>query len=102
MINPDPVDIPKPHQDLNEKIMTSCIIKENLEKLWNFPIDDTVSEENRITLYWHHRLQHEPLISLKRLTERGIIPKCITKIIKMPLCPTCVFSTTQRKQRNKI
>ena len=69
MINPDPADLPKSHQDLDAKIMTRCMIKEDFEKIWNCSIDDTVSEENRTTLYWHHRLQHIPLIYLKRLPE---------------------------------
>ena len=97
IINPDPANIPESHQDLDAEIMTRCMTREDLEKLWNCSIDDMVSEENRLTLYWYHRLQHIPLKHLKRLSERGIIPKCIAIIVKMPLCAACAFSTAHRR-----
>ena len=45
ILNPDSADIHKSHQDLDAEIMTRCITREDLEKLWNCSIDDTVSDE---------------------------------------------------------
>ena len=45
ILNPDSVDIHKSHQDLDVEIMTRCITREDLEKIWNCSIDDTVSDE---------------------------------------------------------
>ena len=97
IVNLDPADIPKSHQNLDAEIMTRCMTREDLENLCNCSTDGTVSEENRRTFYWHHILQYIPLIHLKRLSERRIIPKYIATIVKMPLCAACTFSTTHRR-----
>ena len=70
---------------------------DDLGRLWNGGVDDTIPEADRITLYWHHRLRHAPLISLKRLSKRGLLPICISKVSKMPLCAACAFASAHRR-----
>ena len=97
LIKPDPADIPHSPTDLDPEVVHKCLTKEDLHKLWNCSIDDTVSKEHRVTLYWHHRLRHLTLIGLKKLAKRGLIPKCILKVKKMPLCAACAFAKAHRR-----
>ena len=58
LIQSDPADIPDTPEDLDPEVVQRCLTEEDLHKLWNCTIDDTVSKKNRVTLYWHHRLRH--------------------------------------------
>ena len=97
LIQPDPADIPDSPKDLDPEVVHKCLTKEDLFKLWNCSIDDTVSKEDRVSLYWHHRLRHLTLIGLKKLATRGLLPKCILNVKKMPLCSACTFAKAHRK-----
>ena len=97
LIQPDPADIPESPEDLDPEVVHRCLTNDDLQKLWDCSIDDTVSKENRVTLYWHHRLRHLTLIGLKKLAARGLLPKCILKVKKMPLCAACAFAKAHRK-----
>ena len=43
LISSDPVDIPHSSQDLDPTVVKTCLIEEDLHKLWDCTIDDTVS-----------------------------------------------------------
>ena len=51
IIPPDPSDIPHSSNDLDPDVVQRCLTEEDLHKLWNCTIDNTVSKENRVTLY---------------------------------------------------
>ena len=44
-ITPDPVDIPTSPQDLDPQVMIEYITQEDLYRLWNCTMDDTVSKK---------------------------------------------------------
>ena len=67
LIPPDPTDIPHTPEDMDPEVVQNCLTEEDLHKLWNCSIDDTVSHENIVTLCWHHRLRHITLTGLKKL-----------------------------------
>ena len=46
LIPSDPSDIPTSSQNLDPYVMKTCLIEEDLHRLWNCTIDDTVSKEN--------------------------------------------------------
>ena len=37
------------------------------------------------------------LLTLRRLATRGILPSCIAKILKLPLCAACTFAKAHRR-----
>ena len=55
-VHPEPGDIPLKPSEVDNQIMTQCLSSEDLEKLWSGNVDSTISDEEMITLYWHHRL----------------------------------------------
>ena len=96
-IRPEPADIPSSPADVDRETMTHCLTEEDMAQLWSPNSDDTVTEASRLTLYWHHRLRCAPLCTLHRLSSRGLLPKCISKVRKMPLCASCAYATAHRK-----
>ena len=96
-INPEPADIPLRAQDVDRSLLRKELSTMDVTNLWSGSSDSTVSEADRITLYWHHRLRHAPLVFLRRLSARGILPACIKKVFKMPLCAACAFSAAHRR-----
>ena len=96
-ISPDPSDVPSGPQQVDRGSLTHCITEEEAKQLWNPKIDDTTTPESRIALHWHHRLRCAPLITLQRLTKRGVLSKCILKLTRMPLCASCLFAKAHKR-----
>ena len=91
IISPDPSFVPTEPSDIDPNEMAKYLTKLDLAQLWNGNIDDTVQEAARVTLYWHHRLRHMPLVALHRLAKRGVLPKCILKVKKDAfMCSMCL------------
>ena len=76
-IKPDPADIPLTSKEVDRVLLRNELSDEDIKRLWDGNSDSTVKEAARIALYWHHRLQHAPLLTLRRLSMRGCIPACI-------------------------
>ena len=96
-ISPEPADIPISVKDVDTQLLEQTLPEEHVKRLWDGDLDNTVPEADRVTLYWHHRLRHAPLVTLRRLSLRGILPKCIQNVVKMPLCAACAFATAHRR-----
>ena len=96
-ISPEPADIPTSVKDVDTKLLEQTLPEEHVKRLWDGDLAATVPEADRVTLYWHHRLRHAPLVTLRRLSIRGILPKCIQNVVKMPLCAACAFATAHRR-----
>ena len=96
-IRPSPADIPTSPAEVDTEVMTECLTKEDLETLWSGNIDNTMNKNERLSLYWHHRLRHAPLKYLHRLATRGVLPKAILLVRKLPLCAACAFATAHRR-----
>ena len=96
-INPESGDIPRHIKEVDSKLLTECLTKDQIQALWNGDSDSTVPTAERLTLYWHHRLRHAPLVTLRRLSMRGILPACIKSVLKMPLCAACAFAQAHRR-----
>ena len=97
IIRPYPTDIPFSPTNVDRETMIHCLIEEEMKQVWSPDSDNTVSEPSRQTLYWYHRLCCAPLRTLHRLSIRGLIPKCIAKVNKMPLCASCAYAAAHRK-----
>ena len=96
-IETEPADIPLGPEDVDMKLLQDELSKEDVVRLWKGDMDDSVPEANRVTLYWHHRLRHAPLITLRRLSARGLLPSCIKTVMRMPLCAACAFASAHRR-----
>ena len=96
-IEPEPADIPDTPNDVDSQIMTECLSEADLEQLWSGNVDSTINKNERLALYWHHRLRHAPLTCLHRLARRGVLPKAILLVRKLPLCAACAFATAYRR-----
>ena len=68
-ILPDPSDIPLTCKQVDKEILTQTLGDEQVRKLWNLSSDSTMKEAPRLTLYWHKRLQHAPLVFLRWLSQ---------------------------------
>ena len=96
-IQPDPADIPLTQNSVDKTLLSHQLTDEDVARLWAPNSDSTIKEASRITLYWHHRLRHAPLTTLRRLSQRGLLPACISKVLKMPLCAACAIAEAHRR-----
>ena len=96
-IRPDPSDLPADPTSIDTQAFTEVVTMDDLKRIWSGDIDSTTTEEELVTLFWHHRLHCAPFITLQRLAKRGVIPKCILKVKKMPLCASCAFGSAHRR-----
>ena len=85
------------HKYVDAESLTEILSVEDLRKVWNGKIDSTMREEEITTLYWHHRLQCAPLVTLHRLARRKLLPTCILKVAKLPTCASCAFGSAHRR-----
>ena len=76
-ISPKPADIPTSFKNVDTKLLEQTLPEEHVQRLWSGDLDNTVPDADRVTLYWHHRLRHAPLVTLRRLSMRGVLPKGI-------------------------
>jgi hypothetical protein len=96
-IDTDPSAIPTSPTDIDARSLSTIIAPEDITRLWSPKSDSTTSDFERLTLYWHHRLQCAPLKTLYRLAKRGILPRGILKVLKMPICASCAFAAAHRR-----
>ena len=83
--------------------MTEYLLFEGLDNLWKNNFDNTLRDEDILTLYWRHCLRHTSLTILHRISRRGTVPKSIQKMKRMPLYTACTFATAHRKPwRTKV
>ena len=93
----EPADVPLKSTDVDRQVLNDVLTESRVKMLWSGDSDDTTPEADRVTLYWHHRLRHAPFLWLRRLAQRGVLPKCILKVKKMPLCAACAFASAHRR-----
>ena len=77
--------LPESHEDVDPKAVSAILSKEDLERLWNNRVEK-FNEDELLYAYWHRRLQHRNKKDMKRLAQKGIIPKKLSKFKRMPLC----------------
>ena len=71
--------------------MTHCLTFKKFEQLWFGNIDNTISDDKRVTLYWNHRPKYTPLVTLYRFAHRGVLSKNNSKVDIISLCASCTF-----------
>ena len=59
-ITPNRLDIPTGPANLDTEVMTEILPKEDLDKLLSEDSNSIITDDQRITLYWHHRLKCFP------------------------------------------
>ena len=58
---------------------------------------DILGWDKRELLVCYHRLKHYYFKSLLRISKRGIIPRKLSKIRKIPPCVTCLFGNYHKR-----
>ena len=92
----DSANVPKSPRDVTPQEMTSVLSKQDIQKLWTN--NNTVwSEDEKLFLHWHICLCHLPIWHIQRLAQREVLPPCLEKVKKMPLCPTCAFADAAKR-----
>ena len=84
-------DVTKPPQELFQEILSHGT--DHTMQRANEPL----SEDQKELLHWHYRLGHLPFTQLLRLAQYNVIPKKLSKLKTLPLCPACILGQ-QRKR----
>ena len=93
--------------ELHQQKETSNVLKppqELLQEILSHGSDHSMqqantalNEEQKELLNWHYCLGHLPFSKLLRLAQYGIVPKRLSKLKVLPLCPACILGQ-QHKQ----
>ena len=90
----EPADIRLQATDANIQMMTHCFTFKELEQLWSRNIESTISNDERLTLYWNYRLQCVRPVILHWLAYIGVLSKSIYKVDRVSSFVSCAFAMT--------
>ena len=93
---PDPSSIPESISDIDTEALQDLLSNEDMKKIWD-NTDTTYTEDEKLCLYWHMRLRHKPQIYIRRLAKRGIIPKRLKKVDRIPMCAVCKLAEASKR-----
>jgi len=68
--------------------------REQLQRIINPKAMTSTQQE---WLRWHERLNHMSSTQMRRLLEKGVLPKLFSKLHAIPLCLSCAFGESKRK-----
>ena len=71
------------------------LTEEEIKRLWNNK-EETFTEDELLYACWHRRLRHRNKKDVKRLADKGIMPKRLAKIKRAPLCAECIFAKAHK------
>ena len=93
--SPEPSDVLEhpDSTDLNDIIAT--LNENDLVALWKTP-DSNFSDDKHLFAYWHKRLCHAPKKYICYLVKHGCLPAQLATIMRMSLCPACVFADASK------
>ena len=74
---------------LDKDTIGAELTREDMANMWS--TKDLLRQNERDLLVWHYRLNHCSLKFLFRLSKRGLIPRKLGKIRKIPPCVACLF-----------
>ena len=67
-----------------------------IKEIWETPDSDFTKDE-RLFYYWHKRLRHSPKKYIRRLARRGVLPKALEHVKRMPFCAACAFADASKR-----
>lgn len=87
------------HVDVLEKCLPySHTDDTSSNNLLHNPVQDTLSDDQREFLRWHHRLNHLPFHIMKDLAKQGILPKLLSKVKIFPTCAACLYGKLHKRR----
>ena len=92
----DPALLPSSTSDIDPAALQRFLTQDEIQQLWNLH-QDTYSDSEKLFLYWHRRLDHPSNKTIRRLAQKGILPKALAKVTKMPLCPAFIFAKAHKR-----
>ena len=94
--DPEPSDVLQCPDTIDAASVTEVMSREKIKELWETPDSDFTKDE-RLFYYWHKRLRHAPKKYIRRLAKRGLLPKQLEKVKRMPLCAACAFADASKR-----
>ena len=70
-------------------------MRENISKLWS--INYLLGREERDILVWHHSMNNFSFKYLIRISKRGIIPRKLIRIRKLPPYVACILGKYHKR-----
>ena len=92
-----PSEVPASHTDIDPASLQKCLTREDLSQIWEHS-PDSISPDQRLFLYWHQRLDHPTMQTMHKLALKGVIPRRLSKVTKMPPCAACIFAKMQKRR----
>ena len=68
-VAPKLADIPVGPSDVDAEVLTEVLSREDIQKIWSRDIDNTITDDQRIALYFYHRLRYPPTHHLLHYTD---------------------------------
>jgi len=92
----EPSSIPIDGNDLESKDFGNLhLSRETLEKLWN--PSETLTDDEKLAGFIHRKLNHIPAVVIRRYAKRGLLPKRLSKLKKLPPCASCIFGAYHKR-----
>lgn len=79
----------------SDGFVTETIPQNEIDQLLS-SVNEYTTQKQKELLHYHYKLKHLPFSSLKKLAQRGIIPKYLEKV-PSPLCYGCQMGHAHRK-----
>ena len=100
LYEPEPSNIlTRPH-DTDCAIVTEITSQAEMKELWETPNSDFTSHE-RLFYYWHKRLRHIPKEYIRRLTRRGVLPRCLEHVKRIFFVVCAFVNASKRNWRGR-
>ena len=62
---------------------------------------NTISDDERLWMFWHDKLQYLLNRVMKALADRGMMPKKLVRMKSYTLCPACMFAKAHKRPWRK-
>ena len=87
--------IPTNLEEVYKDLIGAELTREDIAKLCS--TEDLLGWDEREILFWHQRPNHCSFKSLIRLSSRGVIPRKLIKIRKLPPFVACIFGKSHKR-----
>ena len=96
LYGPEPSDILNHPHNTDGTVMAEIMSQSNIKEIWETPDSDFTKDE-RLFYYWRKRLRHLLKKYIRRLFRRGVLPKALEHVRRMPFCAACSFADASKR-----
>ena len=95
-VAPKLADIPVGPSDVDAEVLTEVLSREDIQKIWSRDIDNTITDDQRIALYFYHRLRYLPPTCYITSTSQMLSPPQtdteVNQDAKICIMYLCIFT----------